>query len=155
MNKHEDLDVTESATEYKQFLKHLPNTIDSISSLAEDVEVFGEEVGWDMAIVMQVNLVLEELIVNVIDYGFPDGRSGIIDVLIQANNKEINIHITDNGDAFDPFQNESPDVSLDIEDRPIGGLGIYLVRSYMHDYDYSYAQNHNIVKLSKKLTVEE
>jgi serine/threonine-protein kinase RsbW len=75
--------------------------------------------------------------------------------LIQANNKEINIHITDNGDAFDPFQNESPDVSLDIEDRPIGGLGIYLVRSYMHDYDYSYAQNHNIVKLTKKLTVEE
>ncbi|MEY3880598.1 MAG: hypothetical protein RIQ94_1394 [Pseudomonadota bacterium] len=151
MKKQDEININDKATDYRKFIRILPNEIDALSSLAENVELFGEEVGWDCSVVMQVNLVLEELIVNVIDYGYPDGRTGAIDVLIETDTKEINIHITDDGDAFDPFQNESPDLTLDIEDRPIGGLGIYLVKSYMHTYDYSYAKNHNIVRLTKKL----
>ena len=151
MNKHKEINIIDKTTDYRKFIRALPNKIESLPLLAEDVEVFGEEVAWDCAVIMQVNLVLEELIVNVINYGYPDGLSGNIDVLIEANAKEINIHITDDGDPFDPFQNEAPDLSLAIEDRPIGGLGIYLVRNYMHSYDYSYAQNHNKVILTKQL----
>ena len=151
MNKHKEINIIDKTTDYHKFIRALPNKIESLPPLAEDVEVFGEKVAWDCAVIMQVNLVLEELIVNVINYGYPDGRSGNIDVLIETNAKEINIHITDDGDPFDPFQNESPDLSLAIEDRPIGGLGIYLVRNYMHSYDYSYAQNHNKVILTKQL----
>jgi serine/threonine-protein kinase RsbW len=144
--------VNDNVKEYRKLIRVLPNEIDALSSLAENVELFGEEAGWDFAVIMQVNLVLEELIVNVIHYGYPDGRTGAIDVLIETDTKEINIHIVDDGDAFDPFQKEAPDLSLSIDERPIGGLGIYLVRSYMHSYDYSYAQNHNKVRLTKQLS---
>ena len=151
MIKHEEFNINDQVTDYRKFIRVLPNEIDALSSLAENVELFGEEVSWDCAVVMQVNLVLEELIVKVIEYGYPDCRTGAIDVLIETNTKEIIIHITDDGDAFDPFQSESPDLTLELEDRPIGGLGIYLVKSYMHAYDYSYAKNHNVVTLTKKL----
>ncbi len=137
--------------DYRHLSRHLPNTINALLALAEDVEVFGQEAGWDDAVVMQVNLVLEELIVNAIDNGYSDGRNGGIDVLIETNRQAIRIQITDDGDAFDPFQIATPDLSLAIEDRPIGGLGIYLVRSYMDSCEYHYIDHRNQVILTKRL----
>lgn len=154
MTKHEELNMMEKTPDYRQLFRHIPNTVEVISSLAKDLEIFGEEVGWDFTVLMQVNLVLEELVINVINYGYPDNRVGYIDVLIETNAKEIHIHITDDGKPFNPFQREAPDLSLDIEDRPIGGLGIYLVKSYMHSYDYCYAKNKNKVTLIKRLIEE-
>ncbi|MDP1615571.1 MAG: ATP-binding protein [Methylococcales bacterium] len=141
----------DKTSDYRHLSRHLPNTIDALLPLAEDVEVLGQEAGWDDAIVMQVNLVLEELIVNAIDNGYPDGRNGAIDVLIETNRQDICIRITDDGDAFDPFQMATPDLSLAIEDRPIGGLGIYLVRSYMDSCEYRYVDHRNQVILSRHL----
>ena len=145
----------DKTSDYRLFVQDLSNQVELIPLLAKDVEVFGESAGWDFALIMQVNLVLEELIVNVIHYGYPDDRVGNINVLIEANAKEINVCITDDDDAFDPFQRESPDVSLDIDDRPIGGLGIYLAISYMDSHDYCYLENHNKVKLTKYLIASE
>lgn len=139
--------------DYRHLSRHLPNNIDALSPLAEDVEAFGQQAGWDDAVVMQVNLVLEELIVNAIDNGYPDGRDGNIDVVIETNSDKISIRIIDDGDAFDPFRIATPDLSLAIEDRPIGGLGIYLVRSYMDTCDYRYVGNRNQVTLTKRLPV--
>lgn len=151
MNKYDTSCNRDKSTGYRCLSQHLPNTLDALSTLAETVEIFGEEAGWDGAIVMQINLVLEELIVNVIDYGYPDGRNGCIDVLIETNAEEIRLRITDDGDAFDPFTVTAPDLSLDIIDRPLGGLGVHLVRCYMDSYIYQHIDHHNTVTLTKYL----
>lgn len=133
------------------FAKQLPNNIDSLALLTEALEIFAEQEGWNDATVMQINLVLEELLVNVIDNGYADGRYGTIDIQIHSDAQTITICMSDDGDAFDPFVMADPDLSLAVEDRPIGGLGIYLVRSYMDGYAYCYSQQHNQVTLTKHL----
>lgn len=152
MNKRDASCSIDESTDYRRLSQHLPNTLEALPALAEAVEIFGDEAGWGDAIVMQINLVLEELIVNVINYGYPDGRNGGIDVLVETDAEEINIRITDDGNAFDPFAVAAPDLSLDIIDRPIGGLGIHLVRNYMDTYTYHYVDKHNDVELSKRLS---
>jgi len=151
MNKPDALCSMDRSADYRCLSQHLPNTLDALPLLAEAVEIFGDEAGWGDVVVMQINLVLEELIVNVIDYGYPDGRNGCIDVLIETSAEEIRIRITDDGNAFDPFAAATPDLSLDITERPIGGLGIHLVRSYVDTYTYQYVNNHNKVVLTKCL----
>jgi len=152
MNRHDESNTMDKPPDCRHLSWHLPNSIDALLPLAEDVEVFGQQAGWDDAVLMQVNLVLEELIVNAIDNGYPDGRDGSIDVRIESSTKEICIHISDDGDAFDPFGVATPDLSLAIEDRPIGGLGIHLVRSYMDNCAYHYVDGHNQVILIKHLS---
>lgn len=151
INKRDASYSIDEPTDYRRLSQHLPNTLEALPVLAEAVEIFGDEAGWGDAVVMQINLVLEELIVNVINYGYPDGRNGGIDVLVETDAEEINIRITDDGNAFDPFAVAAPDLSLDIIDRPIGGLGIHLVRNYMDAYSYHYRDKHNDVVLSKRL----
>ncbi len=151
--------------EQRQHLKHakqsrilhcrLRNNSDELPPLAEAVENFGNLAGWDSTIVMQINLVLEELIVNAIDYGYADGRCGSIEVMIETNPNEIRMTIEDDGAAFDPFIQPPPDLSLALEDRPIGGLGIHLVRSYMDSYSYVYCSGRNRVTLSKRLRPQD
>ncbi|MGR8934351.1 MAG: ATP-binding protein [Gammaproteobacteria bacterium] len=135
----------------RRLRQRLTNKVEELSAFAEAVEIFGAEAGWDPATVMQVNLALEELIVNTIDYGYPDGRGGTIDVLIETGAGEIRITLEDDGDAFDPFALQPPDLSLAIEDRPVGGLGIHLVRSYMDSYRYDCVNGRNRIVLDKHL----
>lgn len=128
---------------------HLDNDLETLWPLAEAVEEFGQQSGWTDAIIMQINLVLEELVVNAITNGYPDAREGHIAVQINHQSGTITVRITDDGDAFDPFSVATPDLALAIEERPIGGLGIYLVRSYMDTYSYRHIGAYNEVTLTK------
>jgi len=153
MNPADDSNIIDLPDQGWHFSKRLANTIEALPPLAEAVELFGQQSGWHDAIVMQVNLVLEELIVNAINNGYADGRPGHINVQIHSNAKAVTLRITDDGDAFDPFTVATPDLTLAIEDRPIGGLGIYLVRKFMDDYRYCYDKPYNQVTLSKRLAL--
>jgi serine/threonine-protein kinase RsbW len=119
--------------------------------LAGFVEACAEEQGWDHGVTMKINLALEEIIVNSINYGFPDGRVGHILVVLAADPEQVDILIEDDGDAFDPFSKETPDLSLDIENRPIGGLGIHFVRTCMDAWSYSRRDGFNRIMLRKRL----
>lgn len=143
--------VAETQPEACRLARRLANNLDELPSLAAAVEELGAEAGWNDAEIMQINLVLEELIVNTITYGYPDGRDGLIDVLIEAGAHRIRVSIADDGDPFDPFVVEAPDLTGTISERAVGGLGIYLVRHYMDSYDYRYAQNRNRIVLIKQL----
>lgn len=144
---------TDTSAPSWHFAEQLPNNIDSLAPLTEALELFGEQAGWTDATVMQINLVLEELLVNAIDNGYPDGRDGTIDIRINSDAQTITICISDDGDAFNPFVMAAPDLSLAVEDRPIGGLGIHLVRSYMDGCAYCYSHQRNQVTLTKHLPV--
>ena len=100
---------------------------------------------------MQMNLALEEAVVNVMSYAYPEGTKGYVDISVQSDNGSLVFVISDSGKPFDPTTREEVDTSLPAEQRQIGGLGIFLVRKMMDDIKYEYKDGHNILTLRKKL----
>ena len=129
----------------------LPNDINTIPQLSEFIDLNCEELGVDMVDTMNINLALEEAVVNVMSYAYPEGTEGQVDIDLTANGDEMVFIITDSGTPFDPTQKEEVDTTLSAEERPIGGLGIHLVRKLMDDISYQYVDNMNVLTLKKKL----
>ena len=100
---------------------------------------------------MSLNLAIEEAVVNVMNYGYPEGTVGYIDVEVDADKESITFVITDTGKPFDPTKKEDVDITLPAEKRGIGGLGIHLIRRIMDNIDYQYIDKKNILTLKKKL----
>ena len=129
----------------------LPNDIETIPQLNEFIDSVAEEVGLEMSLTMSLNLAMEEAVVNVMDYAYPDGQKGDVDIEVTADQEWMTFVITDTGIAFDPTTKEDADTTLSAEERPIGGLGIFLVRQLMDDINYKREGNKNVLTLRKKL----
>ena len=112
------------------------------------------ETGIDMALACSLNLALEEAVVNVMNYAYPHGQVGSITLESYAFDGSLKFVITDNGIPFDPTRVKAPDVTSGIEDRQVGGLGIFLVNRIMDKVEYKRMNNTNILTLSKKLEIE-
>ena len=129
----------------------LPNDVQKVPELAAFIEEVAESHGADMSLTMSINLALEEAVVNVMNYAYPQGTSGEIDITVAYTNGTLVFTISDAGTPFDPTKVSDVDTSLSAEERPIGGLGIHLVRQIMDEVSYSYEKNHNILTLKKKI----
>ena len=123
------------------------NDIEQIPTLAEWVDSL--ELPQDMN--MTINLAIEEAVSNVMLYAYPENESG--QVLVEADKSPdmVVFTITDSGKPFDPTAQAQPDISLSVEERPIGGLGIHLVRQIMDEIKYERKDNNNILTLIKKI----
>ena len=128
----------------------LPNDIATITQLSEFVETVCEEKGLDMALTMNLNLALEEAVVNVMSYAYPDSQ-GDVKVDIMIDDQKVVSTLTDSGIPFDPTQKGDVDTTLPAEERPIGGLGIHLVKQIMDKVSYQYVGNQNILTLEKNI----
>ena len=128
----------------------LPNDIATIPQLNEFIDTVAEEVGLDMSLTMSLNLALEEAVVNVMDYAYSEGQRGDVDIEVTADQQWLTFVISDPGIAFDPTAKEDVDTTLSAEERPIGGLGIFLVRQLMDVIDYKREGNKNVLTLRKK-----
>ena len=128
----------------------LPNDIATISQLSEFVETVCEEKGLDMALTMNLNLALEEAVVNVMSYAYP-GSHGDVKVDIKIDDQKVVSILTDSGIPFDPTQKGDVDTTLPAEERPIGGLGIHLVKQIMDKVSYQYGGTQNILTLEKNI----
>ena len=128
----------------------LPNDIATIPQLNEFIDTVAEEVGLDMSLTMSLNLALEEAVVNVMDYAYSEGQRGDVDIEVTADQQWLTFVISDTGIAFDPTAKEDVDTTLSAEERPIGGLGIFLVRQLMDVIDYKREGNKNVLTLRKK-----
>ena len=129
----------------------LPNDIETVPQLNAFVDEVCETVGFDMQTTMSMNLAIEEAVVNVMQYAYPQGTKGSIDIEAQANDERLKFTISDAGTPFDPTAQKEADTTLSAEDRPIGGLGIYLVRQIMDSINYERTDGKNILTLRKKL----
>ena len=103
------------------------------------------------AVWQAIHLVTEELVVNVASYAYPDGADDYLHVEIIRDEGHITLRFRDGGVPFNPLEREAPDTSLPIEERPIGGLGIYLVRQFMDTVEYEYTNGENILTVMKKV----
>jgi Serine phosphatase RsbU, regulator of sigma subunit len=129
----------------------LHNDIQQIPQLADFVETIAEESGLSQPLAMSLNLALEEAVTNVIVYAYPPETDGLVDIEAILHKDRIHFIISDSGQPFDPTQVEVVDINLPLEERPIGGLGIHLVRSIMDEVSYERVGDKNILHLLKRL----
>jgi len=132
----------------------LPNDIETIPKLSEFVDTTCEKAGIDMVAAMSLNLALEEAVVNVMSYAYSEGTRGEVEIEAIDSDDVITFIISDSGKPFDPTAKEEVDTTLSVEERPIGGLGIHLVRQIMDSVNYHYTNGKNVLTLVKKKTAE-
>ena len=114
-----------------------------------------------------LRLVCEELVVNVVDYAYPEEAEGYLDIEIerepqfdpaqpgQNSDSYIIIRLKDGGTPFNPLAREMPDITLPLEERRIGGLGIFLTVKKMDEVTYDYVNNENVLTIKKTISNEE
>jgi sigma-B regulation protein RsbU (phosphoserine phosphatase) len=130
----------------------LKNDVRQISLLSSFIKSVAERLQIEPSIAKNVRLAVEEAVVNVVDYAYPAGSEGDISVVARANGKWLKYIISDSGIAFDPTEALKTDTTLSAEERPIGGLGILLVRELMDTINYERIDGKNILTLTKMLS---
>ena len=133
----------------------LPNDINTVPQLNEFIDAFSLEAGLDMSLTMSLNLALEEAVVNVMTYAYAPDAQGELTLEAIADQRVLTFILTDMGVPFDPTAKEDADTTLGVEERPIGGLGIFLVRQLMDTVDDQRVDGRNILTLTKKLTAQQ
>ena len=98
-----------------------------------------------------LNVAVDELLANELSHGM-EGRDGcVVTVDAELDQERVTVTLTDDGPPFDPFKQAVPDTTLSVEERPIGGLGLHLVRELMDEVSYERRDGHNVVVLVKQL----
>ncbi|MDQ6435511.1 ATP-binding protein [Mesorhizobium sp. LHD-90] len=130
------------------------NDLAEIGRIAPIIEKFCAEHGLGEETAHAINLSLDELLTNTISYGFEDGGRHVIDIVVEAQGDRAVVTVKDDAAAFDPTEAGDPDLDADLDERPIGGLGIHIVRAMMDDIVYARVGGHNQLTLTK-ISVQE
>ena len=158
-NAEQSDDLTMLALQYKRQQPHvryqrsltLPNDVQTIQLLNEFVDNVCEAAGFDISECMRMNLAIEEAVVNVMNYAYPKGVKGMVNIDATINDKGLKFVISDNGTPFDPTAKEEVDTTLSAEERGIGGLGIHLIRQIMDSINYEHIDGRNVLTLLKRI----
>ena len=129
----------------------LDNDIQQISLLAGFLERVAEENGLDPGLAMSINLAVEEAVTNVIMYAYPPGTEGKVTLDAVLDGNTLRFTLADRGKLFDPTAAPDADTSASLEDRPIGGLGIHLVRTIMDEVSYMRQDGKNVLTMTKNI----
>ena len=129
----------------------LANDISEIARLNEFVEEIGNEFSLSPEVVFNLTLVLEEAVVNIINYAYPKEDHELIYLSAKLHNDSIMLVLTDTGKEFDPTMAPEADITLSADERPIGGFGIFLIHQIMNEVKYERIEGKNVLTLEKKL----
>jgi sigma-B regulation protein RsbU (phosphoserine phosphatase) len=162
-NTNQSDDITLLALKYSQDEAHrdeplketklvvIKNKIEEMAFLAQEIDVFGEVNNLSFKVMMTINLVIEEMVSNIILYGYSDQFEHKIQVRFSCKGEQVIIMIEDDAMPFNPLEKATPDTNLSVDEREIGGLGIHLVRKMMDSVDYRRDLGKN--KLTLKLNI--
>jgi anti-sigma regulatory factor (Ser/Thr protein kinase) len=128
---------------------HFQPIKEQASQILEDILKSPEISSCNKDVARKLKLACEEIVVNVTSYAYPEGSDGFLDVYIRKDDRIV-IRFEDGGVPFNPLEHENPDTTLSWDERPIGGLGIFLVRSMMDDVRYTYENQKNVLTIEKK-----
>lgn len=128
----------------------IKNNIPEIEPLTGSIVSYCKENGIVEATCYEVRLALEEVISNTIKYGYDDHQAHIICVHATFENRELILEIEDDANEFNPLDAPAPDLSLPVEQKPIGRLGIFLMRSIMDHVEYRRVGAKNILRMIKR-----
>lgn len=125
------------------------NNLEEIQTANEKVDAFGEQNGLSPKLLYSVNVSIDEVITNIISYGFDDDGEHDIEIVLSLEDDTLKVTVSDDGKEFNPLEKEDPDVTQDLEDREIGGLGIFFVKNFMDELSYGYENGKNILLMKK------
>jgi anti-sigma regulatory factor (Ser/Thr protein kinase) len=132
----------------------LPSGLAALETLVPEIESFCADQSLDASSAFALNVALDELVNNVVNYGLASGGEHFLEVRLRVADGQLWVEIEDDGVAFDPFDRPPPDTDLPLEERPIGGLGIEIVRQLMDEARYERQGDRNLVKLRRSLAAE-
>ena len=130
----------------------IENNLENLTLVVDFFDSFCEKNSLDAGVNQKINLSLDDLLNNIISYGYRDDKVHQISMEFTLLEKEIIIVVQDDAVAFNPFNGDGVDISLSIEDREIGGLGIHLIKQLMSSYKYVRKSNENLVTLTMNLS---
>jgi anti-sigma regulatory factor (Ser/Thr protein kinase) len=101
---------------------------------------------------MQIDVAVEEIFINIVSYAYSPEKGNAV-VRVEVSEDPVNVIITflDHGIPYDPLKRDDPDVTLAADERPVGGLGIFIAKTVMDDVTYEYKDGQNILELKKNL----
>ena len=129
----------------------LANDISELSKLHAFIEGVGEDFLLTPDVVFNLDLVIEEAVVNIINYAYPKEEHQYIYLSAHVHEGSIVFVLTDTGKEFDPTLAPEADITLSADEREIGGLGIFLIRQIMNEVRYQRIEGKNVLTLEKRL----
>ncbi len=129
----------------------LKNQISELERVNQFVEEIGDELGLDMELQMNLNLVMEEMVSNVIFYAYPQGTEAEIELVAESDGKEVTFVLSDSGKEFDPTMKEAVNTDINPAERDIGGMGIFIVKNIMNKVTYQRLKGKNLLTMKKDI----
>ncbi len=129
----------------------LPNDTQEVPRLNAFVEEVCRDTGFDEDTVAKIKVAVEEAVVNVMKYAYPEGQSGDVTIEAASNDLRLKFTIIDSGKPFDPTVQTAVDTTLPAKEREIGGLGIHIIRQNMDSINYERMDNLNVLTLRKDI----
>ena len=133
------------------FSLRIANRLLELDRVADAVEAFGEAHSLVAKLRYQLRLVLDELLTNTISYGYPEDGDHTITVSMAHEGTRLRFLLVDDALPFDPLTAKAPDLGAEADARPIGGLGIHLVRAIMDRVAYERVGGNNRLLLGKDI----
>ena len=128
--------------------------LNEIERIQTAVDILSQAENWPPELLFQIQLVLEEIGTNIIKYGQDGEKETEIQITLTSDSKSLTMEIIDTGKPFDPFaESPPPDLESDIPERPIGGLGVYLVQQLVDEASYRHEDGMNKVTLVKHKSI--
>ncbi len=134
----------------------MTNKMNCFKCFQPKVEEFGAAHALPPKVVFHLTLVLDELVTNIISYGYADFDEHPIDVSIKLDQETITIRIEDDSEPFNILEAPEPELDTPLEerDRPIGGMGIHLVKNMVQSIKYTREDNKNVLLLTKRFSTQ-
>jgi anti-sigma regulatory factor (Ser/Thr protein kinase) len=129
----------------------LANQRSAVAQLQDQLEVFARQHGLAARVLHDLQLALEEHLTNILSYGYDDKLEHQIRIHLRLAAPELRVEVEDDGHPFNPLDRPAPDLSKPIEERPIGGLGIYMMRKALDGMEYRRADGKNFLVMIKRL----
>jgi len=129
----------------------LQNRPEEKQRLLSALEEFARQHHLAPAVLRAADLALEEHLTNVLNYAYEDAAPHEIRIRLTLDNQRLQIEVEDDGRPYDPLSHPPVDTSVPLEQKPIGGLGIHLIRSVMDEVDYRREAGKNILRMRKRL----
>lgn len=127
-------------------IKNLPEIMEFIDDLLD-------RNGASMSAKSQIDVAVDEIFSNISFYAYPKGQVGKakVSVIMSKDNEEMTIIFEDRGRPYNPLEKDDPDTTLSLEEKSIGGLGIFIVKKTMDSMEYENVNGHNVLTLKKKI----
>ena len=129
----------------------IKNNRQEIERVCEEIKNFCREQEINDGKYHDIVLIVDEVISNVINYAYPDQQEHEFSLEMMKHNERVYIRIIDGGIPFDPLTKNDPDTLSDLEERQVGGLGIFLVRQLSDYVEYSRVDDKNHLSIIVKL----